>query len=87
MVPARVRTLPQVWTPDIEHYNMADPIHSSVGREQARVSSDGEVFWSRPGMLSVLCRFEGPCGCAQTGGGAGAATRSGQSTLRCQPGL
>lgn len=56
-------TLPEeteIWLPDITLYN------SHVGQTQtlepagaAMVQSNGAIFWSRPGMLDVLCRFSG----------------------------
>ena len=58
----------RIWVPDIEMYNMEEPM-LSLGWRLAMVYScwDGKpsrggcgyVFWSRPGLLKALCRYSG----------------------------
>ena len=49
----------EIWTPDIELWNMADSIKNTLTDTYASVSSDGRVFWSRPGKLKPACKFQG----------------------------
>lgn len=49
----------QIWTPDLHLWNAAEPLASSLADAHALVSSDGTVFWARPGHLLAACRFEG----------------------------
>lgn len=51
--------LTEIWLPDVKPYNTADGIENTLEPALARVESDGRVFWSRPGILDVLCRFSG----------------------------
>ena len=48
-----------IWLPDIIPYNVGEGIASTLEPSLAIVYSTGRVFWSRPGMLDVLCRFRG----------------------------
>ena len=48
-----------IWTPDIELYNAARSIKDTLGVKKISVTSDGSVYWSRPGTLEVLCNFKG----------------------------
>ncbi|UPR01914.1 neurotransmitter-gated ion channel domain-containing protein [Chloropicon primus] len=49
----------EIWTPDIELWNQRESIKTSYSNTFASVDSDGSVFWSRPGNLVVVCKFEG----------------------------
>ena len=49
----------EIWTPDLELWNLAEPLQSSFINTHASVSPDGSVFWSRPGHLKPICKFEG----------------------------
>ena len=44
----------EIWVPDIQPYNAAQGIQRTLDASQARVSSKGEVFWSRPGTLEMM---------------------------------
>ena len=48
-----------IWLPDVQVYNAAMGSHSTMDPSDALVSSIGQVHWSRPGNLRVLCRFSG----------------------------
>ena len=49
----------EIWTPDIELWNMNEGFGSSLTQQSAIVNSDGRVFWSRPGHLRPMCQFKG----------------------------
>ena len=49
----------EIWFPDIQPYNGVEGIVVSLEPALAKVESDGTVFWSRPGMLDILCKFSG----------------------------
>jgi len=49
----------EIWIPDIQPYNSIQGILFTLEAAQARVSSDGEVFYSRPGVIDVMCKFSG----------------------------
>ena len=49
----------EIWLPDVTPYNSLTGLMSTFDPEMATVSSNGEVFWSRPGLLDVMCRFSG----------------------------
>ena len=49
----------EVWVPDIQPYNAVSGIVDTLEPSLLRVSSDGSVFWSRPGSLDVMCKFSG----------------------------
>lgn len=48
-----------VWIPDLELYNGADPLANMFPMKPVQVFPSGFVWWSRPGILKVLCKFEG----------------------------
>lgn len=59
-----------IWVPDIELYNNDEPIwDGSIGARNAQVyacwmttparGGCGYIFWSRPGILKALCKYEG----------------------------
>ena len=49
----------EIWLPDVQPLNSGFGIDHTLDASLARVTSSGEVFWSRPGVLDVLCRFSG----------------------------
>jgi len=49
----------EIWTPDLQLWNMEMGLEDSLSDTYASVSSDGRVFWSRPGHLIPACRFSG----------------------------
>lgn len=49
----------EIWVPDITPYNSKVGIDTTIDASLATVSSSGRIFWSRPGVLEVLCRFSG----------------------------
>ena len=49
----------RIWLPDIAVYNAVDGLSHSFDPSLAEVSSDGQVLWTRPGMLELMCRFSG----------------------------
>jgi len=49
----------EIWTPDIKMYNSYEPMADTLEPTYATVSSDGTVFFSRPGTLEVMCKFSG----------------------------
>ena len=49
----------EIWLPDIQPYNAYTGIHASLDPVHAMVSSSGSVFYSRPGMLDIMCKFSG----------------------------
>ena len=49
----------EIWVPDLTPYNTRDPIVRSLEPVQALVYSNGRVFWSRPGILDIMCKFSG----------------------------
>ena len=49
----------QIWTPDITPYNTKDGFTNTLSPANAVVSSSGSVFWSRPGILDIMCKFSG----------------------------
>ena len=49
----------EIWSPDMELYNAVGSIQDSLTKTYAVVKSNGEVKWSRPGRLKVLCNFQG----------------------------
>jgi len=49
----------EIWLPDLQPYNAVDGIINTLEPSVATVTSDGLVFWSRPGMFDVMCKFSG----------------------------
>jgi len=49
----------QLWQPDVQPYNGLQGLVTSLDPGYARVESTGDIFWSRPGMLNVMCKFSG----------------------------
>ena len=50
----------QIWTPDLELWNLEESLSTSMTDAYASLTpSTGRVFWSRPGHLKPVCKFEG----------------------------
>ena len=49
----------EIWIPDVQPYNGLLGLEQVMTPALARVSSDGSVFYSRPGTLAVMCKFSG----------------------------
>lgn len=49
----------EIWTPDVELWNLETGIRSSLEDAYARVSHDGTVWWGRPGHVRPTCKFYG----------------------------
>jgi hypothetical protein len=49
----------EIWTPDTELWNMAESLKETLADTYATVSSDGNVFWTRPGHMKPACKFRG----------------------------
>ena len=49
----------QIWVPDITTYNSRAPMADQVEGAWVEVYSDGSTFFSRPGHLDILCKFQG----------------------------
>ena len=43
----------------MELYNGEESIADTLGTKLAQVSSSGQAYWSRPGVLKALCNFHG----------------------------
>lgn len=72
-----------IWLPDFTPYNAENGLMSSFDASMAKVDNNGNVFWSRPGILSVMCRFsglvkfpQGPLSCYMEVGGWMASART-----------
>lgn len=46
----------EIWKPDVLFMNAYLPNNAFFEETLARVSSNGEVFWSRPGVIPVMCQ-------------------------------
>ena len=49
----------EIWLPDLQPYNSLISTDDSLAYTDASVYSDGSIFWSRPGILTVMCKFSG----------------------------
>lgn len=49
----------EIWTPDIYLWNQEETMANSLANTYATVSSDGSVYWSRPGRLKSTCKYLG----------------------------
>ena len=49
----------EIWLPDVQVYNAQEGMVHTLDPALARVSSDGSVYYSRPGTLDVMCKFSG----------------------------
>ena len=56
----RMKPSDGLWVPDVWLYNgEVSDMGLTLEDAAASVSSDGSIFWSRPGQLKVICRFSG----------------------------
>ena len=46
-------------TPDIYLWNQEEAMTDNLANTYATVSSDGSVFWSRPGRIKSTCKYTG----------------------------
>ena len=46
-----------IWTPDIYLYNTAEKPMCELDYTNANVYSNGDIFWSRPGLIKSTCIF------------------------------
>ena len=44
----------EIWLPDLQPYNSLISTSDSLAYTDASVYSDGSIFWSRPGILTVM---------------------------------
>ena len=50
----------QIWTPDLELWNLDESLSMSMTDAYARLTpTTGRVYWSRPGHLRPVCKFNG----------------------------
>ena len=49
----------QIWIPDIQPYNGLKGIVATLDPAYARVEHTGDIFFSRPGTMNVMCKFSG----------------------------
>ena len=49
----------EIWTPDIELWNLDEGLSKSLEDAYAVVKYDGSVYWSRPGHLRPACKYSG----------------------------
>jgi hypothetical protein len=49
----------EIWTPDIELWNLHTGLSETLDDAYAIVSYDGSIYWSRPGHLKPTCKFIG----------------------------
>ena len=49
----------EIWVPDLQPYNAKLGIVHTLEPALALVSSDGDIFFSRPGMIDLMCKFTG----------------------------
>ena len=49
----------QTWLPDVQPYNSRESVASTFDKNLISLSSNGALFWSRPGLLQLMCKFSG----------------------------
>ena len=49
----------EIWTPDLVLWNAQEALDETLTDTHAIVSYDGTVFWSRPGHVKPVCKFQG----------------------------
>lgn len=49
----------EIWTPDIELWNLESGLSETLGDTYAKVNYDGSIYWTRPGHLRPTCKFDG----------------------------
>ena len=47
-----------IWIPDIYLYNTAENPLSEIDYSRAIIKNDGEIIWSRPGIIMSTCSFD-----------------------------
>ena len=47
-----------IWTPDMYLYNTAEKPQENLDYTRAVVQNNGDVFWSRPGLITSTCIFD-----------------------------
>lgn len=47
-----------IWTPDIYLYNTAEKPLENLDYSHAVVNNNGDIFWSRPGLITSTCTFD-----------------------------
>ena len=47
------------WVPDLTPYNLREGLGATLDPANAIVYSNGAVFYSRPGIIDVMCKFAG----------------------------
>jgi hypothetical protein len=48
----------RIWTPDIYLYNTAENPNENLKFSRAIVYNNGDIIWSRPGIITSTCRFD-----------------------------
>ena len=49
----------EIWAPDMYLWNQEEDMSGTLADTYATVSSDGTVFWSRPGRIKSTCKYIG----------------------------
>ncbi|KAI8471945.1 MAG: neurotransmitter-gated ion-channel ligand-binding domain-containing protein [Monoraphidium minutum] len=49
----------EIWTPDVTLWNAANDIGATLGLKRPQVSANGDVYWTRNGVIQVSCNFRG----------------------------
>ncbi|KAI8471947.1 MAG: neurotransmitter-gated ion-channel ligand-binding domain-containing protein [Monoraphidium minutum] len=49
----------EIWTPDVTLWNAANDMSSTLGLKRPKVDANGDVFWTRNGLMDVSCNFRG----------------------------
>eukprot|EP00966_Prymnesium_polylepis_P117613 2719203-Prymnesium_polylepis.1 len=50
---------PEIWLPDITTYNARQTPDAMYEKSTQTVDHNGQVWWTRPGVLDLLCAFSG----------------------------
>jgi hypothetical protein len=49
----------KIWTPDLAIFNSEGSLSGMMESQHATVYNTGHVFWSRPGIFTITCKFSG----------------------------
>ena len=49
----------EIWLPDVQPYNALAGFPDTLDYAMVKVDYKGKAFYSRPGMLEVMCKFSG----------------------------
>ena len=49
----------QLWQPDVQPYNVRESAATTFDKNLIRLRSNGNLYWSRPGLLQIMCKFSG----------------------------